>query len=226
MSASERHSRKRSLPAGALILTLLLAAPVNGEDDCGVLLESVARFRGRITAVEPIGMQQDAVTPVDANAGYAIAIAVDDADTNAVLSSGQLLNLGIHSPSRVLGDKWSVGSRLDLELTTLSCDGTFRRFLELRRRSHAPQEFEGTLDVGRTYRARVATDSVTGLAIPLKLPFHHAGRIEWVDREALPSPEAGRAKTIVFEVLSRETQRVDPRGWRTSYRCSIASRTR
>jgi hypothetical protein len=214
------------MPAVALILTVLLAAPVNGEDDCGVLLESVARFRGRITAVEPIGGQQGAVTLVDANARYAVAIAVDDADTSAVLSSGQLLNLGIHSPSRVLGAQWSVGSRFDLELTTLSCDGRFRRFLELRRLSHAPQEFEGALDVGRTYRARVGADSVTGLAIPLKLPFHHSGRIEWVDPEALPRPEAGRAKTIVFEVLSRETRRVDTRAWRTSYRCSIASRTR
>ena len=89
-------------------------------------------------------------------------------------------------------------------------------------------EFEGWLERGKTYRALVALDKDLGWwpVVRLKIPYHHAARIEWLNqkdyRELRLAQRRGLRRLIIFEVADIEIYKVaGQRRWNTIYRCRI-----
>lgn len=94
----------------------------------------------------------------------------------------------------------------------------------------AAVEFKGTLEEGVTYRALVVRDRERQwrTLLPLRLPFHHAARIEWLnlkDYPALNTPEPdSHQKQIIFKVVKREIRKVAGQyRWNDTYYCHIAA---
>jgi hypothetical protein len=92
----------------------------------------------------------------------------------------------------------------------------------------SPVEFEGTLEKGSTYRALVTCDHVEEwrTVVPLRLPFHHAARIEWTNLRGFPQRNKAKnddcQRRIIFKVLARETVKVPGQyRWNTTYQCRI-----
>jgi hypothetical protein len=81
-------------------------------------------------------------------------------------------------------------------------------------------DYEGTLEEGKTYRGIVYSTKrqALSLAVPLKIPFHHADRIEWVNQAKFFFPAENR---IVFRVKSKDTKQMTPNRWNTTYSCEI-----
>jgi hypothetical protein len=93
-------------------------------------------------------------------------------------------------------------------------------------------EFNGDLKEGSTYRAAIARgeDGEWRTIVPLKMPRHHATRIEWLnlkDYPALNQPEPrSQPRQIVFTVVRRETRKVAGQyRWNTVYYCRIDATT-
>lgn len=91
-------------------------------------------------------------------------------------------------------------------------------------------EFKGMLEPGVSYRALVTRDRVEEwrTLLPLRLPFHHAARIEWLNLKDYPAlNKAGTGshqKRIVFKVVRRETSKVAGQyRWNTTYYCRITA---
>ncbi|HEY0386381.1 MAG TPA: hypothetical protein VGC64_10235, partial [Pyrinomonadaceae bacterium] len=62
--------------------------------------------------------------------------------------------------------------------------------------------------------------------VPLRIPFHHAARIEWVNLREFPELVKAVGKDcrrrIVFSVIAQETFKVAGQyRWDTTYRCRI-----
>ncbi|HYO90681.1 MAG TPA: hypothetical protein VEQ40_03565, partial [Pyrinomonadaceae bacterium] len=77
-----------------------------------------------------------------------------------------------------------------------------------------PLEFAGTLEEGFTYRALVIFDQEQQWrpVAPLKLPSHHAGRVEWLNLKDFPEltkrPPNIRLKQFVFKVSGKKIVKV------------------
>lgn len=91
-------------------------------------------------------------------------------------------------------------------------------------------EFTGTLEKGTTYRALVKRDRTNEwhTVSRLKLPYHHAGRIEWLNLKDFPElnkPSRGPLlKHFVFKVTEEEVYKVSgQRRWNTTYYCRIVA---
>lgn len=89
-------------------------------------------------------------------------------------------------------------------------------------------EFEGRLEEGQTYRAVLVCDKDGRWQplIPIKVPYHHAALIEWLNLKDFPELKEADAqdcqRRIVFKVVSKETVKVNgQRRWNTTYRCRI-----
>ncbi len=79
--------------------------------------------------------------------------------------------------------------------------------------------FEGTLEPGVTY---VLTGTVDVLRPPtLKLPHHHASRVEWVGDVAIPT---GKVR-LVFKVERVDIERMSERRWNSTFTCRVLSAT-
>jgi len=94
--------------------------------------------------------------------------------------------------------------------------------------SSSPVEFEGWLKEGSTYRALVARDrdEEWRAVVPLRIPFHHAARIEWANLPEFPQLDKAKnddcQRRIIFKVVARETVKVSGRyRWNTTYQCRI-----
>lgn len=91
-----------------------------------------------------------------------------------------------------------------------------------------PIEFAGTLEKGSTYRALVTPDQEQELRLvaPLKLPLHHAARVEWLNLKEFPelrkrSPTTQRTQ-VVFKVIEKKSVKVSGQyRWNTTYECQI-----
>jgi hypothetical protein len=93
-------------------------------------------------------------------------------------------------------------------------------------------EFNGDLKEGSTYRAAIARgeDGEWRTIVPLKMPRHHAARIEWLnlkDHPELNQPEPrSQPLRIDFTVVRRETRKVTGQyRWNTVYYCRINATT-
>jgi hypothetical protein len=198
-----------------VLASWFLASPARPEENCGSMVETVARFRGVVTAVEPLGRGGLALTPVDADPRFAVSVEVD----------GETRHFGVHSPARTFATDPAVGAELDLELRSLACDGSFRRFVDLRERGPMSAEpFEGRLEVGKAYTTRIRWDRDAGLVPRERLtgPRHHAVGIDWKNLAEFPElkPEGGLTR-ISFEVVERRTDHRGERQWVTLYGCRI-----
>jgi hypothetical protein len=89
--------------------------------------------------------------------------------------------------------------------------------------------FDGTLETGKVYRAAVTfdKDSVLFKTVKrLKLPAHHAGRIEWTNIKFLGgfyTLDAGEQIHFVFEVVAKNVMMLAGGRLRTTFDCRILS---
>ena len=95
--------------------------------------------------------------------------------------------------------------------------------------SHVVVPYEGELQGGKTYRARVRGDSLADLSlvIPLRMPEHYAVMIEWINLSEFPMLKdlrnSSREQQIVFSVLSDERKQMTERRWNRTLQCKIIS---
>lgn len=94
--------------------------------------------------------------------------------------------------------------------------------------AHVVVPYEGTLDAGKTYRARVRGDSNFGLApVPaIRLPFHYETFIDWMNLNDFPALQAlrddsSREPQIVFSVISDERKQITATRWSRTIECKI-----
>lgn len=211
----------------SLLLFGALAAPrVQAEEDCGSMVETVTRFRGLVTAVEPLGRSEPVSTTVDLDPRYRVSVTILDVEgVDARLRRGEAWAFGIHSPSRTFLVDPAAGAELDLELHSLACDGTFRRFSGLHQRTAgAIEEFQGRLEAGKAYSTRIRWDPDLGLMPRDRLegPRHHGLGIDWQNLGAFPQlVPGGGIRSLSFEVVERRTDFMGERRWVTTYRCRI-----
>jgi hypothetical protein len=84
--------------------------------------------------------------------------------------------------------------------------------------------YQGILDLGWTYSDAVDYDHAAGLQLssPLKVPFHHAARVEWSNlRKFADELRSNGRKYITFRVTSSTVQKIDANRWNTVYDCEI-----
>lgn len=95
--------------------------------------------------------------------------------------------------------------------------------------SHVSVPYKGELQGGRTYVAAVRGDKLEGLSliIPVRMPYHYAVRIEWINLSEFPSlarlQNSSREQRIVFSVISDELRQVTERRWNRTLKCKIIS---
>lgn len=88
--------------------------------------------------------------------------------------------------------------------------------------------FDGTLAEGQLYRAELVFEREGWrwhTAVPVRAPMHHAAVMEFENLTDFSgvffdSAKAGRPE-VVFEVVRKEVEGDEGRGWKTTYRCRI-----
>ncbi|HET8774173.1 MAG TPA: hypothetical protein VFP80_10295 [Thermoanaerobaculia bacterium] len=210
----------------AALLVALVPAIAFAEENCGRMFRTVTRFRGIVRVVEPIAGRDLLLAPVDLDPRYVAAIDVLSAPSgDRALREENTYSFGIHSPSRTFGPEHAVGKTFDLEVQWNACDGTFRRFEELRRLPAARlvEDYDGSVEVGHSYRADVHWENdVLGLVTHLDPPHHHSIGAHFENVDAFPElQQRDVAHTVVFEVLSQEIEILEPGQWLNSYVLSI-----
>lgn len=84
-------------------------------------------------------------------------------------------------------------------------------------------EFTGELEKGKVYRAEIEFDEKSNewqTVKLLKLPFHHAGRIEWMNIKSFNFLQTSKQK-IVFKVISKKIYQAHKNRWNTIYKTKI-----
>jgi hypothetical protein len=83
--------------------------------------------------------------------------------------------------------------------------------------------FEGELTPGWAYTAGLDHIKEKGLqlGVPLKMPLHHAARVEWTNEDKFPLLRKSGVRFITFRVVSKETRQVDGNRWNDTYICEI-----
>jgi hypothetical protein len=94
--------------------------------------------------------------------------------------------------------------------------------------AHVIVPYQGTLEAGKTYRARVRGDKTFGLALvpSLVIPNAHFGtRIEWINISEFPAleklPETSAEQQIVFSVISDDIKQMTAQRWNREFQCKI-----
>lgn len=83
--------------------------------------------------------------------------------------------------------------------------------------------FEGRLEEGWAYGHTFNHVKVKGLqlGLPLKLPYHHAARVQWTNEDKFPLLRKSGVRWMTFRVVSKETRQVDRNRWNDTYVCEI-----
>lgn len=93
--------------------------------------------------------------------------------------------------------------------------------------SHIVEDFQDTLEAGKTYRAMVKFDKNFGIAPvkTLQIPIHYAVRIEWTNLKEFPElkklQKTDAQKQIVFSVVSKDSKQMTVDRWNMTLRCKI-----
>lgn len=206
----------------AALLVAVVPMIALAEENCGRMFRTVTRFRGVVRVVEPIAGRDLLLAPVDLDPHYVVDIDVLSAPSgDRALRAGKTYSFGIHSPSRTFGVEPAVGKTFDLEVQWNACDGTFRRFEELRElpAKRLVEDYDGSVEAGHSYRADVHwEDDFLGLVKHLDPPRHHAIGAHFENIDAFPEVrERDIAHTVVFEVLSQEIEFLERGQWLNSY---------
>jgi hypothetical protein len=83
--------------------------------------------------------------------------------------------------------------------------------------------FDGELKAGWAYMAGLDYKKEKGLqlGVSLKMPLHHATRVEWTNEDKFPLLRKSGVRFVTFRVVSRETQQVSENRWNDIYICEI-----
>ena len=83
--------------------------------------------------------------------------------------------------------------------------------------------FEGELKPGWAYITGLDHIKEKGLqlGVPLKIPLHHASRIEWTNEDKFPLLRESGVRFITFRVVSKETRQIERNRWNDTYICEI-----
>lgn len=83
--------------------------------------------------------------------------------------------------------------------------------------------FEGELREGWAYITGFQHIKEKGLqlGLPLKMPLHHAVRVEWTNEDKFPLLRKSDVRFMTFRVVSKETRQVEKYMWRDVYVCEI-----
>jgi hypothetical protein len=83
--------------------------------------------------------------------------------------------------------------------------------------------YQGRLETGWTYSD--AIDQIEGkelaLSSRLKMPLHHAARIEWTNLESFPALKTGGRKYLTFRVVTKVIQPMGSGRWNDEYVCEL-----
>ena len=210
----------------AVVFAALLPTIALAEENCGRMFRTVTRFRGIVRVVEPIAGRDLLLAPVDLDPRYVVAVDVLSAPSgDRAVGAGKTYSFGIHSPSRKFGAERAVGKTFDLEVQWNACDGTFRRFEELRElpTERLVEDYDGTVEVGHSYRADVHWENdFLGLVKHLDPPRHHYIGAHFENIGAFPElQKRDVVHTVVFEVLSQEIEILERGQWLNSYALRI-----
>ena len=104
--------------------------------------------------------------------------------------------------------------------------GTLFEIASVERARSAVALYDGNLEEGRTYRAKATRDGHGELVIAprLRIPFHHAGRIEWTGAQAVATSPLSSKHWIaeaVFRVVSKSVVAAGPGSWRMTFHCDL-----
>src|SRR6185503_8998779 len=185
----------------------LLFALSGSVQECGQVLRVATSFRGTVRGVEMLGDRQLTVTPADFDPQYVVTIEIESVEGDH-LEAGTT-HFAVHSPSRTFGTD-IVGKTFDLQVVGRSCDGVFGGFESLRVGGAFVEEFESSLDVGRTYRAAVRRNADGELRLVrdhIKVPYHHGVTLAWANADAFPRLGVSGEETIEFTVVSHQISR-------------------
>jgi hypothetical protein len=199
----------------AVCALLLAAAAAHAEENCGSMMRTVTRFRGTIRSIALIGKGTVELAPIDSDSRYAVAVEIAGVEgASSPLRSGETRAFGVHSPARTFGSA-RPGTTVSLEAEWMQCDGTFRRFISLRRfpAKRVVEAYDGWLEIGHSYRAEAMWDSDGELTFvkSLYFPMHHAVGVNWTN---LP-PRSSDVRSVVFEVTAVEIRQVAEWEWHT-----------
>ena len=187
--------------AGVLAASAVLLAPLaQAEEDCGSMVRTLARFRGRVRSVEPLTKRTVNVTVVESRPQFVVSMDIREvADASPPLRAGERREFAVHSPSRTIAPERLIGKTYDLTMVRVECDGAFRRFEQLRRRPpiDAALDVTDVLEVGGIYRTEVTWDPIAG-----PQPVKPLVEVTWRNADAF---RAAAPPTIIFEV-SRQSQ--------------------
>jgi len=83
--------------------------------------------------------------------------------------------------------------------------------------------FEGELKDGWTYITGLDYIKEKGLqlGVTLKMPLHHAARVEWTNEDKFPLLRKSGVRFITFRVVSKETLHIEKNRWNDTYICEI-----
>jgi hypothetical protein len=86
--------------------------------------------------------------------------------------------------------------------------------------------YDGFLKAGLTYRTTVRHDSNFGLSFstPLRIPFHHAIHLEWINLKSYPALQRlgeNAEQQIIFRVTKDDIRQMEPRRWNRSLEMEI-----
>lgn len=82
--------------------------------------------------------------------------------------------------------------------------------------------YKGRIDPGWMYVDSFdAKGDELKLSSPLKMPMHHAARIEWLNADKYPKLRATGHTFITFRVISKEIKNIGNRRWNDTYTCEI-----
>lgn len=146
------------------------------------------------------------------------------------LKDGKLLGARSHVSAAVYGRGSSFERRVDAVIRAAEAKLLDHAGADTRgsTRDLGAVPFEGRLETGGRYRAEIGYDQKQHewrTAVPLRLPHHHFGRIEWLNAGHFPGlyfsrPPDGRVE-VVFEVVGEQVLRRAERTWTTEYKCLI-----
>jgi len=81
--------------------------------------------------------------------------------------------------------------------------------------------YQGEIKLGWFSSATIVGGQPLALSSPLKMPFHHVGRIDWRNVEKFPILKQKGLRAIIFRAQSETTQMVGKGRWDSVYQCEI-----
>ena len=194
-----------------IIALLLFTTIASAEENCESMMETMTHFRGTVRSAEAVAVANTEFDEVDLDPNFVVVIDAED---------GRKLTLGIHSLARTFGSGKIAGREFLFDAEQMECNGQFRRLLTLQVHHGSPivETFDGWLEVGHRYRAKVMhTKEGLALTRTLELPMHHDGGVSFTNADQFQNAQ----DAIVFDVAARRITRAAEWQWITLFDATI-----